>query len=109
MPSEVMSWAEDGAELVVADLADEGAAAAERGQRGDGVGRGAPGYLDRRAHPAVEPGRRLGIDQRHGAAVEPKLLDDRVVGMGDDVDDGIADAYDIMVDRRHRRAPLHGF
>ena len=59
--------AEDAAELVVADLADEGGLAAQAGDADGGVGGRAAGDLDRRAHGRVELLGPLGVDQGHGA------------------------------------------
>ena len=87
--------AEDAAELVVVDLADEGAAAAERGHPGDGIGGRAAGELHGRAHGPVEVAGAIGIDQRHGALRQPMGGQEGIVGMAEDIDDGIADADDV--------------
>ena len=47
--------AEDAAELIGSDPADEAAFRPERGKSGDGVGGGASGALDGRAHGLIEP------------------------------------------------------
>ena len=86
---------EDAAQLVVAHLADEGAAPAERSQPRHGVGRRAARDLDRRAHGGVE---RLGaraVDQGHGALGQVLGLEEGLVGLGQHVDDGVADADDV--------------
>jgi hypothetical protein len=40
---------------------------------------------------AIEPGRLVRVDQPHRALRQPLLGKETVVGLGDDVDDGIAD------------------
>lgn len=94
--------AEDRAELIVRDLADETAFAAEGGERGNRVGCGAAGYLDARSHPGIKRLGRFGFDQRHGSLVETVLVKERVVGMGQHIDNGIADANHLTALRRHR-------
>ncbi len=95
--------AEDRAELVVADLADERPFAAERGESGDGVGRRAAGDRDRWTHLVVERSGRIGVDQGHRPPVEAEALDDVVVGMADHVDNRIADPDNVVMGRRHWR------
>ena len=83
---------EDGAQLVVADLADEGRAAAEGGQAGDGVGRRAARTLDAGPHVPVQRIGSLGVHQGHGALGQPVAFQEPVVCMGQHVDDGVADS-----------------
>ena len=85
----------DVAELVVRDLADEAGASAEHRDAGGGVAGGAAADLAARPHPAVEPGRLLGVDQAHRALVQALPGEEIVVGGGDHVDDGVADAQDV--------------
>ena len=84
---------EGASEQVVADLADIGRPAAEGGDAGDRVGGGAARGFDRRTHVRVE---RLGprlVDQHHRALGDAVPGEERIVGGGDDIDDGIADSY----------------
>ena len=91
-----MSWAKGAAELVVLDLADEGGAAAEAGDADDGVGRRAAGAFHRRPHGLIDLlGARL-VDQRHGALVHAVRDQEIVLGAGDHVDDGVADAEHVV-------------
>ena len=87
--------AEHAAELVVADLADIGALAAQRGDAGHGVAGGTARHLDPRTHPAVQLFRPVGIDQGHGAFFQAVGFNERIVGMGDHVDDGVADTDNV--------------
>ena len=85
----------DLAEKIVANLADIGPAAAERGDAGHRVADRAARDLDRRPHHPIE---RLGarrVDQGHRPLDQPFAFEKRLVGMGDHIDDGIADADDI--------------
>ncbi len=86
---------EDPAERIPADLADITRPALEGGDSGDGVGSRAAGDLDRRAHGRVEGLGPLGVDQGHGPFAEPVLREEGLLGMGQHVDDGIADADDV--------------
>ncbi len=88
--------AEDAAELVGGDPADESAFGAERGQPGDGIGDRPAGALDRRAHRLVKPRGLVGIDQAHETLVEIVLGEEALVAAGDDVDDGVADADHVV-------------
>ena len=89
------------AELVLRDLADEAGLAAERGDAGHRVGHRSAGDLHGRPHGLIELGDRLGIDQLHGAFAAAVLRQERVVAAGDDIDDRIADADDVVM--------LHGW
>ena len=83
----------DVAELVVGDLADEGGAAAEGGHARRGIAGAAARGLDRRAH---ERRRAAPIPLARPGAWTPLIsfcADEEVLlGRGDDVDDGVADA-----------------
>ena len=103
-PSETMSWRKMRAELVVLGLADEGAAAAQRGDGGDGVGGRAAGDLDRRAHRRVERLGALGVDQRHRSLVQAVADEEGVVGLRQHVDDGVADADHVVEAFGHGRS-----
>jgi hypothetical protein len=83
--------AEDRSQLVVAELADEPGFQAQRSQPRDRVGGGAAARLPGRSHRLVEA-RRLGfVDQLHRALVHAVRGEEGVVGVGDDIDDRIAD------------------
>ena len=84
------------AELVVADLADVRRPPAEAGDAAHRVGRRPAAHLDRRAERAVELEGPLGVDQRHRALDELVLVEERVVGVGDHVDERVADADDVV-------------
>jgi hypothetical protein len=91
----VSKWiprAVDGAELVVGDLADEGGAPAEGADAGGGVAGAAARRLDRGAHQGVEPLGLLGVDQAHRALDQVFADEEVLLGPGDHVDNGIADA-----------------
>jgi hypothetical protein len=91
----------DLAELVVRHLADEAGAAAEHRDARRGVAGRAAADLAARAHLAVKPRRLLRVDQPHRALVEPLGGEEGVVGGGDDVDDGVADAEDVEASVGH--------
>ena len=95
-PTALQVVAEHLAELVVADLADVGGPAAEAGDAAHRVGRRAAAHLDRRPERPVQVDGPVGVDQRHRALDELVLAEERVVGVGDDVDEGVADADDVV-------------
>ena len=72
-----MSWAKTLAELIVGDLADEAAAAAQCGDTGDGVGRGTAARLQPRPHPPVQPLGDVRVDQPHRSLGDPLARDER--------------------------------
>ena len=88
---------EDCAELVVRDLADEAARAAQRRDPRDGVRRRSARHLCARPHLGVQ---RVGLlgreDQLHRALGHAVLGDEGVVGLREDVDDGVADRDDVV-------------
>ena len=96
---------EDGAELVVLGLADEGAAAAQGSDRGDGVGGGTAGNLDRRPHRRVQRFGLIGVDQRHRALVQAVPQDEVVVFLREHVDDGVADSDHVVETIGHGWSP----
>ena len=71
----------DLAKLVVRHLADEGGAAAEAGDPGDGVAGRAAGGLDRRAHARIER-RRAGVVDQHHRALDQALARQEVLRAG---------------------------
>ena len=81
----------DFTELIVAKLADETGGQAQRGQPGDGVGRRSTAQLAARAHVVIEGFGRGGVDQPHRALGHSVTLEESIIGVGDDVDNGIAD------------------
>jgi len=89
--------AEDLAELVGGGLADEASLAAEGGDADDGVGTRAAGDLDRRPHVVVELCHRRRIDQLHAALGAAVLRQKCLVAAAYDVDDGVADADDVVL------------
>ena len=97
--------AEDAAELVGRDPADEAAFRPERGKPGDGVGGRAAGALDGRSHGLIEPAGLAGRDQAHEALGEVVLGEKGVVAAGDDVDDGVADADHVVAVRLRFSVP----
>ena len=96
-----MSWLIGAAEPVVLDLADERGAGAERGEPDDGIGRRAARGFHRRPHGIVDRKRARFVDQRHGAFMHA-LRDQKILlGAGDHVDDGVADAEHVVADGCH--------
>ncbi len=88
---------EDVAELIVGDLADERAFPAERGDPGDGVRRRSARDFAARAHLGIERIGFLGREhQLHRALGDADFLDEAVLGLGENVDDGIADGDDVI-------------
>jgi hypothetical protein len=84
------------AERVVADLSDECDLRAERGGSGDGVGPSAAGDLHARTDGYVQCIGPLGVDQRHAALGKSVAEDHLVGGVGDHVDDRVADPEDVQ-------------
>ncbi len=88
-------------EFVVADLADVRRPAAERGDAAHRVGRRAAAHLDGAAERLVQVQGAIGVDQRHRPLDQLVPVDERVVGVGDDVDERIADPDDVVPNARH--------
>ena len=110
-PAARMSWREHLAQLIALDLADIGGAGAERGQRRHGVGAGAARHLDRRPDAAVQLGHARLVDQRHRALGQIEPLERSIVGLGQHVDDRVAEAEHVELGRirgghGHRAGPL---
>ncbi len=55
-----------------------------------------PDVLDRRPHRLVDRFRARFVDQRHGAFVHALREQEIFFGAGDDIDDRIADAEDVV-------------
>ncbi len=83
---------EHGSELVVAKLADVTGATAQRDQTDHRVRRRAARAFHRVGNQRVESSGLLGVDERHRTLGQAVLLQERVVRVGQDVDDGVADA-----------------
>ena len=92
---------EGAAELVVLDLADEGAAPAEARDADDRVGGRAARNLHRRSHRVVDRLRARLVDQRHAALGHALLDQEIVVGAREHIDDGVADAENVVAKRGH--------
>ena len=84
--------AEHLAEVVVADLADVRRRAAEAGDAAHRVGGRAAAHLDRRPERLVQLDGPVGVDQVHPALHQAVLDEELVGGVGDHVDQGVADA-----------------
>ena len=93
--------AEDAAQLVVADLADEGGLATQARDPDRGVGGRPAGNLDPRAHGGIQLFGALGVDQGHRALGHAHPRKEAVLAVGEHVHDGIADADDVD-DFRHK-------
>jgi hypothetical protein len=89
------------AEDVVGDLSDEGRPAAEGGDAGGRIAGRPAGGLDRRAHVVVEPVGLGRVDQPHRAFGEALAHQEILLRAGDDVDNGIADAEDVVSEVGH--------
>ncbi len=100
--------AEDAAQLIVADLADIGALAAEAGQPRDRVRRRAAGDFHRRTHRVVEFARALRVDQHHGALGQAHARQELFLAVGEDIDNRVADAADVNVLVRHSNHSMGG-
>ena len=88
--------AEHLAEIVGVDLADVGRSPTEARHSTHGVGRRTTAHLDRTGKRCVQLDRTLGLDQGHRALHELLPLEEVVRGVGDHVDERIADADDVV-------------
>ena len=91
------------AELIAGHLADVCRLAPERGDAGDRVPRRTAGRLLARSHDAVQLLGHLGVDQVHRALRQVVLREQGVVGLGNHVDDGVADRSDVELGVVHQR------
>ena len=100
--------AEHLAEVVVADLADVGGTAAERGDAAHRVGRRPAAHLDRTAERPVQVERPVGVDQGHRALDQVVPAMNSSSAWRDDVDERVADADDVVQRRLagRRRWPV---
>jgi hypothetical protein len=87
--------AENAAELVIPDAADETGASAELRDAHHRVGDRSTGGLEARSTGLVESFGLLFIDQRHAPFLEAVFSDETVVRLHQNVNDGVADANDI--------------
>ena len=92
---------EDFTELVVGDLADEGGPQPQCSQAGRRVSGGAAADLPARAHRVVQAHRLGLVDQAHRSLVKSLLAEEGVVSVGDDIDDGVADAEHVIAGLGH--------
>ena len=88
------------AEAVRGHLADVGRPPAEGRHTAHGVGGGTSRHLDGRLQRGMEGKGALSLDQGHRALHERLRLDEVLAVMGDHVDQGIADADDVVAGRR---------
>src|SRR5690606_24960233 len=86
---------EHGAELNVEDPADGCRLAAAAGDARDGVGGGPAGHLDARAHGLVQGLGPVGVDEGHRSLDQAVVVDEGLRLVGQDVDEGVADADDV--------------
>ena len=101
MPDGADIVGEVAADFVGLHLADIGRAAAERGDADDAVGH-RPARNDRRgAHDAVKPLRLRLVDQAHRALVQVVGDEEIILGTGEHVHDGVAEAEHVVAGRRH--------
>ena len=91
--------AEHPAEIVVAHLADVGRSPAEAGDADDRVGGRATAHLDGTAQCPIEVHRPVGVDQGHRPLHEFVVAEEPVVGVGDDVDQSVADTHHVELQR----------
>ena len=87
----------DLAEMVVRDLAEEGRASAKACDARCRVARRSAGCLDRRAHAAIEQLGPFAVDQVHRSLDDLVLAQEIVVAPGNDIDDRIADAQNVII------------
>jgi hypothetical protein len=92
---------ERAAELIGFELADKGRSSAETSNTDHGIRRRSSGYLDRRTHGVIDRLRPPLIDQRHAAFAHAMRQQKVVVGPGQDIDDGVADAKDVETSGGH--------
>src|SRR5690606_11499050 len=86
----------DIAELVLCDLSEIGGAPAQASQAGSRVPGTSARRFNRRPHAIVEEGCAFGIDQVHRTLDDAVIDQKRLVAPGNDIDNGIADAKDVV-------------
>ena len=88
---------EDVAELVLGDLADKTTFAAQRRDTGDSVRRRTPARLDPRTHLGIQRVGVLGREhQLHRSLGHTFRRDEGIVGLRQDIDNGISDGDDVV-------------
>ena len=86
---------EDAPEGIVLDLAGEGAFGAQARHHGDGVGGGPAGAFHGRAGLVIDR-RGLGlVDQGHRTLGQALAFQEGVIGLGQNIDNGVADADNV--------------
>src|SRR5262249_55950915 len=88
--------------------AEERAARPKPAPPGLGIGRRAAGNLDRRPHDVVDRVRPLLVDELHAAFAHVLTDEEIVLGLGEHVDDGVADTEDIEAGCGHGNSGLEG-
>ncbi len=86
---------EDLAELVIRHLAEEPDPGAERRRHRAGVAGRTARAFDTRPHLAVERIRFIRADQPHAALRQAARIEEFLIGAGEHIDDGVADADDV--------------
>jgi len=82
-------------EFVGAHLADVSAEATETRHTTDGVGGRTAAHFDGRSEGAIQVERSVGVDEGHRTLGQSLTFDERVVGVGDHVDEGVSDPDDV--------------
>ena len=85
----------DRAKLIIPHPADEGGPATKLGNAGQGVGRRSTGGFEARPTGGVEPLGLALINEGHGALGEGVIGEKAVVGLDQNINDGVADGHDI--------------
>lgn len=93
--------AEDAAELVTGDLADETCPSADGGEAHGGICGRPAGDFDGGSHVGVDRLDRLGVHEAHVALGRSVLRKECVVASADDIDNGVADGDDIQAGGAH--------
>ena len=83
-------------QAVVGDLAQVRRPATEAGQATHRVGRRTAAHLDRRSERLVQVPSAIDVDQSHRTLDQPMVAEELLVGVGDHVDQRIADADDVV-------------
>ena len=83
-------------EFVVMDFADESAVGAQRSEAGNGIGRRTSGNLAFGNEVGIDFAGVGRFDQRHAAFGQAAFPEKAVANLGQNVDDGVADADDII-------------
>ncbi|MPL74143.1 hypothetical protein SDC9_19953 [bioreactor metagenome] len=87
----------EAAKCIVAHPPDEGGVEAEIAEPGDGVADRAARRLRALAHRGIEHLGALALDQLHDALLDAHQLEEAVVALRDDIDDGVADADNLIL------------